>query len=186
LKAQDTLIEHKVGGQYKAQATPLEKLDAERANYEKLWQGDTQYQELAEWGELEKLEPLTAERLRHAASRFKFHTSAVDGWHPKHFAWLSDAALKLLAAILMLVEEVGDFPSVMQDLVVMLLSKPTGGLTTYRVIQILVSVVGESAVPHMGKMGIRSGRLQRFRSRSSQVGRRFTVAPELTGGGESG
>ena len=43
---------------------------------------------------------VTIDELRTASRGFKGNTAVVDGWHPRHFALLSDGALGVLAAVL--------------------------------------------------------------------------------------
>ena len=63
--------------------------------------------------------------------------STVDGFHVRHYSLLSDAALAVLATILLLVEALGYMPTQVAFVVVVLLDKPTG---LFRPIGIFASI----------------------------------------------
>ena len=48
-------------------------------------------------------------------------------WHPKHWSWMSEAALTCLGQMLMLCERVGTWPTAIRFLMIMLLDKEDGG-----------------------------------------------------------
>ncbi len=53
---------------------------------------------------------------------------AADGWHPRHFALMSDPALEALAAIYEAVELAGVWPPQWRRITHVLLPKPAGGV----------------------------------------------------------
>ena len=90
-----------------------------------LWQGDD-----IGWSKLsvKMLSRIDVGLLRRASKEFKVKTVATDGWHPRHFSLLSQAALTCLASLMNAVELLGVFPSMVSSLLVALLEKPDGGL----------------------------------------------------------
>ncbi len=55
-----------------------------------------------------------------------------DGWHPRHFALLSDGSLKMLGQLIRIIESVGDFPSRTQDVAVALITDKRRPIGLYR------------------------------------------------------
>ena len=90
---------------------------------------------LAEWlakprGELP---PIRADDIRSAAMRFPRKTSAVCGWHPRHFGLLASGTLQGLACILNMAESIGTMPTPAQAVVTRLITnkrRPIGLFTS--------------------------------------------------------
>ena len=106
-------------------------LGEHRGKWSKIWgaggsagDSDIDWRSLA----LPQLHPIEAAGLRKASASFPAFTAVVDGWHPRHFSLLSDACLMALAGILEMIEGLGEFPRVTQDMLVALLPKDDGGL----------------------------------------------------------
>ena len=62
-----------------------------------------------------------------ASKSFKRRTTAIDGWHPRHYSLLDDNALDALASLFVLCEASGRFPTGVSDLQVTLISQDTDG-----------------------------------------------------------
>eukprot|EP00959_Pyramimonas_sp_CCMP1952_P373084 7813309-Pyramimonas_sp.AAC.1 len=60
------------------------------------------------------------------SSKFKMFTTAVDGYHPKHFSQLSDGALEVMEGVFNVMNILGSSPSALKELVVALFRKATG------------------------------------------------------------
>ncbi len=73
-------------------------------------------------------QPSSIKELRDAAKSFAAGTSRSDGWQPRQIAALCDEAIRALSALLHLAERSGNFPTSMQSCMVVLISKPCGGL----------------------------------------------------------
>ena len=67
------------------------------------------------------------DQFRKAAGSFKVVTSCSDGWHPRHFGHLSDAATRCLGMLWTLFEWTGKWPESEAVGVVVLIPKPSGG-----------------------------------------------------------
>ncbi len=118
-------------------ASPAAILEAFRGVYSEKWKAGRRRVKYA-WREREALRRLTSTELRAAAGGFSVGTAATyDGFHPRHFFLLSDAALDSLAAILEMVEILGAWPSQVDLVVMPLLPKPRGG---YRPIGLLPGI----------------------------------------------
>jgi len=100
------------------------RLDAERIKYGKLWKAADEA--VAETiGSLEKCEsdihlpPLTAQILREAARSFSHGTAcSYDGFHPRHFDFVCDEGLDVLAVLMMACEELGVWPESLRAVVI--------------------------------------------------------------------
>ena len=122
-------------GDAEADGTPTTAPDLvlahERVRWGALWQaidGGSALEEvpLAEWSG--PLPPrLQAAQLRAAGKRFKRRTATPDGWHPRHVALLGDEVLEVLCDLLALLEALGVFPEDLEQVLVALIPKPTGG-----------------------------------------------------------
>ncbi len=108
-------------------STPEALMEAQRTKYRALWrpaQGPYRY----DWSDKSELPRLTAAQLRAVALTFPKKTSQTfDGFHPRQFAFLSDAALDVLSDILQAVEVSGRWPRQLSLVITALLPKPKGG-----------------------------------------------------------
>ena len=74
------------------------------------------------------LPPITAWDLRRASRTFKERTgTGVDKLGPRHYTWLSDELLDVIGRLLMNMEQVGFWPWQVNEAMVHLIPKPTGG-----------------------------------------------------------
>ncbi len=118
-------------------ADPGAILESQRDAYASKWQAAPRQTRYA-WRQREALPRLTPAQLRDSSSSFSRATaSTYDGFHPRHFGLLSDAALAALGAILEAVELLGAWPSQVDLVVMPLLPKPKGG---YRPIGLLAGI----------------------------------------------
>ena len=73
-------------------------------------------------------ERASPDKLRRLSRSFKKRTGvAPDGWHPRHFAQVSDAGLSTLAEIFEVFELCGYLPEQQEMVFIFLLDKPSGG-----------------------------------------------------------
>ena len=79
-------------------------------------------------GVMEEWDLLTAKEIRDAARSFKKRTTAVEGWHPRHFGWLSDDMLNALSRLWHVCETQLVWPSQEEELLAKLIPKASGGL----------------------------------------------------------
>ena len=78
------------------------------------------------------MDRLTPAALRHASATFAATTSdSADGFHPRHFGWLSDAVLSCWAELWALTEDFGLYPDQMARVAVPL--TPAAGGTLRRI-----------------------------------------------------
>eukprot|EP00972_Heterocapsa_arctica_P040395 5950026-Heterocapsa_arctica.AAC.1 len=82
-------------------STPQAELQQQVSQWTKLWDCTGQQRhEHIDWEEEDLLSvPLPVE-LREAAASFSIGTSAIDGWHPRNFAALSDGALEVMGLLM--------------------------------------------------------------------------------------
>jgi ribonuclease HI len=83
--------------------------------------------------------------IRQVAASFKLRTAAIDGWHPRHFAHLSDASLRGLAALFHIVELMGAWPSSVSQQLTVLIPKAAGGLRPIALFRGMVRLFGKIA-----------------------------------------
>ncbi len=108
-------------------STPEALLTSQRDRFRSLWKPSPR-QFFYEWNDKSELPRITPEQLRHASRSFKTQTATTyDGFHPRHFACLSDDALQALGTILQTVELTGRWPRQLECVVTALLPKPKGG-----------------------------------------------------------
>ncbi|CAK0814501.1 unnamed protein product, partial [Prorocentrum cordatum] len=69
----------------------------------------------------------SADTLRKISRGFKANTIAVDGFHPRHYAYLSDEALETMSSLFSLQAAIGHAPSPLRILLVQLFQKPETG-----------------------------------------------------------
>ena len=114
-----------------ATADPVKVLDATVDKYHKLWQcvdHDVTFGRGPKWGGGERLERITAARIRAASKTFKKKTAIThDGLHPRHFSLLSDESLDALAVIFEAMECLGTMSTELRQNLVVLLAKAAGG-----------------------------------------------------------
>jgi hypothetical protein len=83
--------------------------------------------------------------IRQVAASFKLRTAAIDGWHPRHFARLSDASLRGLAALFHIVELMGAWPSSVSQQLTVLIPNAAGGLRPIALFRGMVRLFGKLA-----------------------------------------
>ena len=107
---------------------PQQAVEAEAEEWSAIWQvGKGQQQKLWQLEHLPRLPPLDAEMVRPVCASFKARTGlGADGWHPKHWSWLSEGALRCLATLLAWCEELGTWPEAIRALLIFLVGKPDG------------------------------------------------------------
>jgi hypothetical protein len=71
---------------------------------------------------------LSVKSIRDAARSFKKRTTAVEGWHPRHFGWLSDELLDVLSMMWHVCEVQLVWPKQEEELLAKLIPKASGGL----------------------------------------------------------
>jgi len=102
-------------------------LNIESEKYGKLWNAKSvpTKKTFANNQPCKKLEP---QKLRRVSRTFKKKTGvAPDGWHPRHFALLSDEGLQVLDELFQLLELCGNLPAQQAQVYIFLLDKITGG-----------------------------------------------------------
>jgi hypothetical protein len=141
--------------------------DMVRADYEvwnSLWQ-KLQRVATAPWRTREQtreededaMEVLTVTTLRKAARSFKTKTTVgVDAISPSHFAWLSDQLLCRVASLLARLEEEGMWPSQLQQAIVHLIPKASGGRRPIGLLPSLVRVWERARKPVIEGWGKRN------------------------------
>ena len=73
------------------------------------------------------MDRLTAGQLREASLSFSAKTAATyDGFHPRHYSFLSDEGLEVMAALLEAAEELGEMPKDLETVMIALLPKKEG------------------------------------------------------------
>ncbi len=115
-------------------ADPLQLIEGYREKYDALWnQGEGRAatdNDRKPWerGGNEPLQRPTPAEIRAASRTFSTETSvAYDGFAMRHYEWLSDIALEVLADIIEMVERTGRLPRQPSTLAMPMLSKPRGG-----------------------------------------------------------
>ncbi len=72
----------------------MAQLTAQAVKWAELWASQDDRWDIHMAGldlcDMEVWDLLTAKEIRDAARSFKKRTTAVEGWHPRHFGWLSD------------------------------------------------------------------------------------------------
>ena len=109
--------------------------DPQKAAYQEahdwaaVWQVDQQQEAL--WmraGLQADLGPIGVDKLRQICAAFKPTTGlGVDGWHPRHWSWLSNQALETLECMFRLSEAKGRWPSTAWATLLFLAPKQDGG-----------------------------------------------------------
>jgi hypothetical protein len=128
-------------------ADPSEVLRAAAIEWAGHWQAEGQEPSVHElsWGhELEQAaeqEPplplLSTEEIRESSRSFPASTSeSLDGFHVRHYALLSEPALRVLAVLLQVAERTGLWPTAVRAMLIALLEKVAGG---HRPIALLTS-----------------------------------------------
>ena len=108
--------------------TPYAKLSCEVGKWKELWGagGAECCPDLDAWDEVPRRARMSSALLREVSSSFKANTAAVDGYHPRHFSWLSCETLEVVGRFFEVFEAMGDFPKTTASLLVALLPKPNG------------------------------------------------------------
>jgi len=102
-------------------------LEFEAKKYQKLWNATVEDPGRTSAAN-PPCEPLKPDFLRKMAKKFKRKTGvAPDGWHPRHYALLSDQSLSTLAMLYTLLEITGHLPHQQRYVCVFLLDKASGG-----------------------------------------------------------
>eukprot|EP00959_Pyramimonas_sp_CCMP1952_P464792 9487203-Pyramimonas_sp.AAC.1 len=77
---------------------------------------------------LEHLPPLEVDFLREVSRKYSTRTAcAVDGFHMRHFSWMSDQRLQVYSIMISIMESISSLPLQVQLTQAMLLMKPNGG-----------------------------------------------------------
>ncbi len=138
---EDPDIVLRVGG--RRTVTPQSVVDSEWETWNTVW-SKLQAHGDAPWRtnyDMESLPCLTADVLRAAALTFKEATGVgVDGISPKQCAWLSDELLSSLACYFIKLESVGVWPQQVQQALIHLIPKASGGRRPIGVLPTLVRV----------------------------------------------
>ena len=71
---------------------------------------------------------MEVKEIRDSSKSFKKRTTAVEGWHPRHFSWLSDPMLESLSAMWYVCELQLVWPEQEEELLAKLIPKASGGL----------------------------------------------------------
>jgi len=102
-------------------------LEAEAEKYKALWKAIDAEPKVV-YANNEPCPLLAPAQLRRISKAFKRKTKfSPDGWHPRHFALLSDQALEILALIYEFLEITGHMPDQQRFVCIFLLDKPSGG-----------------------------------------------------------
>ena len=100
----------------------------------------------------EGLRRMDGEALRAAARTFKEKTAVgIDAISPKQFSWLSDVLLQRLAELLMELENIGVWPSQLQEAIVHLIPKAAGGRRPVGLLPSLVRLWERARKPEIRK-----------------------------------
>ncbi len=103
-------------------------LQAETDKFQALWQPANKMMCVPPIGPMLPKQKFSPEAIRQASKEFPHTTaSTFDGFHVRHYALLSAAALEVLASILYLSELLGELPAQIAAVILTMLSKPTGG-----------------------------------------------------------
>ena len=128
MKAQDAIDNGAECDEELEITNPADKLALEAKRYGALWQSAVGPQASPARDMVVPLPPPVAgEVVRRAALGFKRKTAVMDGIHPRHWGYLSDMALRVVALLLWTCEALGDFPTLVRIIVVALLPKPPPG-----------------------------------------------------------
>ncbi len=87
-------------------ASPLALLDSYRSKCKKYWEATDAPSSIRWSGDCPELPPLTPDELRSASVAFpKTTSSTYDGWHVRHFGFVSDDGLRSLATLLAVIDK---------------------------------------------------------------------------------
>ena len=131
-----TVVDDGAGGQTSAPEVVLQRQSEELGHY---WHSEAWAAPAWMPKEREALPTLEPSRLREVAKTYPASTSGtVDGFHPRHFSFVTDAALQVMATLFQAVELLGLWPSQLAVIMVQLIEKPKGG---YRPICLFAAAV---------------------------------------------
>ena len=143
-------------------ADPISLLEATRAKFSKLWvasdkrtpcRSDTSISQAPEAAAnadgSTDLDELTYGSLREASRSFSHGTCATfDGLHPRGFDLMSDEGLDAFAQLLMVLEDLGQWPSGVDAVVTALIPKPKGGVRPIGLFSGLYRLWARARRPH--------------------------------------
>ena len=111
---------------------PTQLMEEDRKKFYKLWESSDTAQTSApkygRWEKSDELRELNGDDILEAAKTFGHGTSSTyDGLHPRHFAMLSPQGRTTTAALLEFFEHTGEWPAGIEEVVISLIPKATGG-----------------------------------------------------------
>ena len=86
------------------------------------------------------------EEIRAVARAFPRKTAMTDGWHPRHVLWLSKSALVVLGLLFAIAEVCGDYPAVLRETTVRVITAKRRPIGLFRG---LVRLHGKLLVPEI-------------------------------------
>ena len=105
---------------------PQGVIDTQHDIWAKLWKEGAPPPQTNPWPvDLGTLPPMSGTQLRAVSQSFSRTTTAIDGWHPRHFGQLSEKCLTALAQLFQSFEAGPFWPKQQQSLMVRLLDKPS-------------------------------------------------------------
>ncbi len=137
-------------------ADPLKVLSGYAEKYIGLWTDDDDdgeyVQDINGWGNKCSLERPSPRELREASRSFKELTLvAYDGFHPRHYSMMSDEALEITGALMVVAEMMGALPPQLRLLAMPLIPKPRTGHRAVAAFVSFLPTLGQSAQTHIEK-----------------------------------
>ncbi len=122
-------------GELSTDNRPTAKLEREAARLSQIWgsgrKRSVKYRATQE--AIDNLPPISVDEFRRAVNTFPKRTSSTwDGFHPKHFALLTDEQIKAVILLMRLLEQVGEMPTCLQGIVATLIPKLKGATEAFR------------------------------------------------------
>ena len=111
---------------------PTALMEGERLKFMGLWLGSEEDRKKMEgvgaWTDGDRLRAITSDDIAQASRTFKNGTSSTfDGLHPRHFSMLSPGGRQATAELLEFCEHTGEWPKGIDEVVISLIPKATGG-----------------------------------------------------------
>ncbi len=110
----------------------MAQLRNQAAKWQELWAGQQEKWSIFEQGfDLEVIrapEILKAKDIRLASKTFKKRATAVEGWHPRHFGWMTDELLDAIGIMWHICDVQLVWPRQEEELLAKLIPKASGGL----------------------------------------------------------
>ena len=117
---------------------PLSLLKSEASEWASLWGTVAEPPPRQFQGSCQPLPLIDPEVIRSKSAAYKARTAqAVDGFHMRHYSWLSAPALRVVSLLFAIFESLSSLPRQLQLIQIVLLSKPSGG---WRPIGLFVSM----------------------------------------------